>query len=246
MSLYPISLACSLDRRCTSRLAALGAGLALLSLLLSPSPLPAASGPPTAAVGVVLHDEKSAPVASAVAYLTRLDAPPPPFSAPLRPLIISLRGEEFSPAVVPMLVGTQVTFENPGRFAQSLSLRSTAAPAAVSEHRVPAGTTGAPLRLDQPGVITLGSNINDWMSGHLVVLATPYFAQSAKNGTAILEHLPPGRYRLEIWHPRLAAPHSSEVTLAVGEDLTRTLVLALKPDRRLRRAPNPSAGDGHK
>lgn len=217
-------------------LASLRTRLGPIVLFLALSTLHAAPGPSTAAVGVILRDNKSAPVAHAVASLTSLDAPLPNFSAPVQTLAISLRGEEFSPAIVPMLVGTQVTFENPGRIAQSLYFRSAADTGAYPEHRVPSGTTGTPIRFDQPGVIAIGSTIHDWMSGHLVILATPYFAQTAKNGTAIIEHLPPGRYRLEVWHPRLAAPVWSEITLAVGEDLTQTLVLALKPDRRLRRA----------
>ena len=47
---------------------------------------------------------------------------------------------------------------------------------------------------------------------------------------------PAGRYRLELWHPRLAAPVTQEITLAGDEHAKREFTLTLKPDRRIRRS----------
>jgi hypothetical protein len=49
--------------------------------------------------------------------------------------------------------------------------------------------------------------------------------------------VPPGRYRLDVWHPRLAPAKVSEVTLPPGGTDALAYTLTLQPDRRIRRAP---------
>jgi hypothetical protein len=46
---------------------------------------------------------------------------------------------------------------------------------------------------------------------------------------------------LELWHPRLAKPLQEELALSGGDE-PRRYTLALKPDRRIRRAPEAKAG----
>jgi hypothetical protein len=55
---------------------------------------------------------------------------------------------------------------------------------------------------------------------------------------------PAGAYRLEVWHPRLAAPLALDVVLAEGKPMSLEQTLTLKPDRRARRAPDPK-GPGY-
>jgi hypothetical protein len=68
------------------------------------------------------------------------------------------------------------------------------------------GKPGKDVAFDAPGVVTLGCNLHDWMLGYIVVLDTPYFTQTDAAGQATLASLPPGRYRLAVWHPRIADP----------------------------------------
>ncbi|MBI4622105.1 MAG: methylamine utilization protein, partial [Verrucomicrobia bacterium] len=88
-----------------------------------------------------------------------------------------------------------------------------------------------------------GCNIHDWMLAYLIVLPTPWFAKSDATGHAAPD-APAGSYRLEIWHPRLAAPVTREVSLPATGDTASPLAftLALKPDRRIRRAPDAKGG----
>ena len=55
--------------------------------------------------------------------------------------------------------------------------------------------------------------------------------------------LPPGRYRLEIWHPRLAGKVDRELTIVGSGDTTQVVSVTLRPDRRIRRAPDAGAVD---
>ena len=98
------------------------------------------------------------------------------------------------------------------------------------------------MLFDQPGVVALGCNIHDWMVAYLLVVATPYYAKSDSDGRANLSGVPAGRYRLEVWHPRLASPVTREITIAGGVNPPVSFELALRPDRRIRRSQDGRAG----
>lgn len=99
---------------------------------------------------------------------------------------------------------------------------------------------------EQPGIVVLGCNIHDWMSAYVVVLDTPWFAKTSVDGRGSITAPPVGRYRIEVWHPRLAKTEIREATISPsGPNASLKFVLSLKPDRRIRRSPE-AAGGGYK
>jgi hypothetical protein len=59
-------------------------------------------------------------------------------------------------------------------------------------------------QLDRPGVVKIDCDVlHTWMSAAIVITETPYFAVSDQNGNFLLDELPVGRYRAEIWHEKL-------------------------------------------
>lgn len=57
------------------------------------------------------------------------------------------------------------------------------------------------LTLDTPGVFALACDAGHfWMKAHLVVVQNPYVAVTGEDGRWRLDHVPPGRYRLLVWH----------------------------------------------
>jgi hypothetical protein len=50
----------------------------------------------------------------------------------------------------------------------------------------------------------MGCNLHDWMLAYILVVDTPWFAQTDAEGRATLPDLPAGGYRLVVWHPRIA------------------------------------------
>jgi hypothetical protein len=92
-----------------------------------------------------------------------------------------------------------------------------------------------------PGLVTIGCNIHDWMISHLVVVPTPWFAKSDTQGVVKLT-APAGRYRMEVWHPRMAKTETKELVLTDAATTTETLGVALKPDRRVRRSLGGKTG----
>jgi plastocyanin len=190
-------------------------------------------------VRILTRDAKSAPVADAVAWLIPLDAPAPPLTPPAEPVTITQEGEEFSPYVTPVAAGTRVLFTNRDKIQHHVySLSKT------KRFDVPlfGAETKPSVLFDQPGIVALGCNIHDWMSSYVVVVSTPYFAKTPADGAVTLTGLPPGKYRLEIWHPRLASDTRRDVTITAGEAPLQTISIVLKADRRVRRAPDAGGG----
>lgn len=192
-------------------------------------------------VQVVVKDNKGSPVPDAVVSLVALDNPPPVAPVPT-PAVIAQDGQEFDPFVTAITVGSSVSFPNHDKISHQVYSLSKTKPFNIPLYGKGVGQT---LFFDKPGIVALGCNIHDWMSAYIVVLATPYFQKTPADGTAAFMTLPPGRYRLEVWHARLIGESNREVTIASAESPPQTIAVTLKPAKLLRRAPD-SMGGGYK
>jgi plastocyanin len=190
-----------------------GRWLCLWLSLLASAPLPAA----TLQVRV---DDGMAPIADAVASL-HADARP---AAPGTRAVMDQRDTTFVPGVLPVQAGTSVSFPNSDRVQHQVYSFSAAKPFELPLY---AGTPLEPVRFDTPGVVVVGCNIHDWMIGHIVVLDTPHFGKTDAQGRIGLQ-APPGTYRLQVWHARLAAPFERTVSLTEGA-AEQAVTLALGP-----------------
>jgi plastocyanin len=149
---------------------------------------------------------------------------------------------EFVPRVKAIQAGTAVSFPNRDGIRHHVYSFS---PAKRFELPLYVGTPAQPVLFDQPGVVTIGCNIHDWMVGYIYVAPSPYFAVTGAGGSAQIAGLPAGRYTVRIWHPRLAAEEHAtarrvELDAAASHELG--WVVILKPEDRVRRAPAPGRG----
>ena len=59
-------------------------------------------------------------------------------------------------------------------------------------------------RLSRVGVVRIDCDVlHTWMSAAIIVTDTPYFAVTDQNGNFVIEQMPKGQYRAEIWHEKL-------------------------------------------
>lgn len=177
------------------------------------------------------------PLADAVASLMPLDFAPPPNTA--KQAVIAQENKEYDPYVTAVRVGTEAVF--PNRDSVQHHLYSVSKPKRFEKPLYASGASES-VRFDKTGVITLGCNIHDWMVAYVLVLPTPWFVKTGADGIAVLQGMPPGRYQLEIWHPRLRKPISREITLGSDTNLAESISLKLNRDRRIRRAPTGRSG----
>jgi plastocyanin len=188
-------------------------------------------------VRVEVADAKGAKISDAVAWLTSLDTKVK-VVPPVQPVVIVQRNEEFVPYVTAVVVGSKVNFPNRDTVQHHVYSLSPAKRFEIPLYR---GESKEPILFDQPGIVTLGCNIHDAMSAHIVILETPTFAISGEDGRALLPAVPAGRYRLEVWHPRASATVTREVAVTPSTE-PQVIEIVLKADRRIRRAPEPGGG----
>lgn len=187
-------------------------------------------------INIALTDQNGKPVVHAVVTLTP-EGPPVAKPGEGRTFEIEQHDQEFSPYVTVVPVGATVIF--PNKDTVQHHVYSLSRPKKFEFPLYDPGKS-AQLVFDQPGVITLGCNIHDWMLAYLVVVPTPFFGASDAAGRATLT-APAGNYTLEIWHPRLSRPLQQPVRLD-GAPRELPFTLKLRSDRRIRRAPSAEGG----
>ncbi len=128
--------------------------------------------------------------------------------------VITQKDKTFSPHVLAIPVGTSVDFPNIDPIFHNAF--SSYSGQVFDVGLYPPGTTRA-VRFTREGVVRVFCNIHSSMSAMIVVLATPYFAVSKKDGSFEIAGVPPGEYELRVMHER-----ASEAAL---EGLTRRVTI---------------------
>lgn len=177
------------------------------------------------------------PVNEAAVSLIPLDQPAPPVPADAQ-FDVAQEGQEFFPYVSVVQNGTRVVFPNRDTVQHHVYSLSRA-----KKFELPLYNPGQKesLVFETAGEVVVGCNIHDWMIAYVVIVPTPWFGKTDAGGRAMIP-APPGRYRVEVWHPRLVKTVTEEVTLGDGAATHRDFSLALKPDRRVRRGGAGKAG----
>lgn len=165
-------------------LASLGAALAA-----------GAPGALAASAQIEVRTEAGKPLAGAVVFLESREARAA--AKPAQGVEIAQANKQFQPQVTVVPVGSSVAFPNRDTVRHHVYSFS---PTKTFELKLYTGTDANPVVFDKPGIAVLGCNIHDQMAAWVVVVETPYYAHSAANGRATLDNVPPGTYRLRVWH----------------------------------------------
>ena len=128
------------------------------------------------------------------------------------------RARRFEPHVLVVQTGTAVSFPNFDTVRHHVYSFSAAK---TFDIKLYAGTPAHPVVFDSAGIATLGCNIHDRMSAHVVVVDTPMFATSDAAGTATFD-VPAGQHVLLYWHARLGTTALQSTPLHVGNGAGRT------------------------
>jgi hypothetical protein len=71
--------------------------------------------------------------------------------------------------------------------------------------------------LTAPGLVEVLCDPHPWTKGWVVVFDQPYFTTTDVNGAFTIDSVPPGRYRITVWHERFGT-QSDSVTVVAGTD----------------------------
>jgi plastocyanin len=148
----------------------------------------------------------------------------------------------FAPDVLVVPVGSTVAFPNTDSVSHQIYSFSPAKKFQLPLYR---GKPYPPVQFSQPGLVTLGCNIHDFMLAYILVTDAPYFGLADAAGAWSAE-VPSGSYRLTLWHPRLSEKDQIHRQISVAEG-DRTAVTIVVPFS-LQPAPlsvHPHSWDGY-
>lgn len=130
------------------------------------------------------------------------------------PYVIEQRDIAFQPDVLIVPVGASVVFPNRDKVRHHLY--SFSKPKKF-DLKLYGREDARSIVFDQPGVVTLGCNIHDRMSGAVYVTASPFTVRTDAAGRAALSGVPAGPVTIRVWHPSIRA---------AGNMLTQTASVA--------------------
>ncbi len=138
------------------------------------------------------------------------------FPAPTQHLVIDQKNLKFVPHVAAVLKGTTVDFLNSDNVGHNVFWPSIAGNKKFAHNlgTWPKGVTKS-FTFDELGAAPLLCNVHPEMSGYVVVVPTPYFAVTDKEGDYEIKGVPPGKYSLKTWSEE-GKPAGQEVEVTGG------------------------------
>lgn len=147
------------------------------------------------------------------------------FDAPKEPVVVDQRKMAFIPHVVAVQQGTTVEFLNSDPVGHNVYWPSISGNKKLS-HNLGTWPKGEkkPFQFNDLGTASLLCNVHPEMSGYVVVVPTPYFAVTDKDGNFEIKNIPAGKYTLKTWSED-GKPTSQAVDVSAA---TSTVELTVK------------------
>ena len=147
------------------------------------------------------------------------------------PYRMAQKNMAFAPFVLIVPVGAEVYFPNLDPVRHHVYSFSAAKPFELKLYGKDQTRT---VRFDKSGVIAVGCNIHDDMSGFIRVVDTPFAGKTGANGEVTITGVPAGSVRVTIWHPYSKAAKGEVVRTA---SIPASGAVRLTGDLDLRAAP---------
>lgn len=135
-------------------------------------------------------------------------------SQPGKDTLMDQRGKQFLPHVLAVTVGTVVTFPNSDTVFHNVFAHFHAKRFDLGMY--PQGSSKR-QRFDKPGLVALFCNVHSEMSAFIMVLDTPYFAVTDKEGKFTITGVEMGQYTAKVWHES-GAVFSQRLTVDDGRE----------------------------
>jgi len=144
------------------------------------------------------------------------------FPAPSAKPLMDQKGLVFSPHILVVQQGTTVEFQNSDNVQHNVFWPS------ISGNKKEGHNLGTwpkgekrPFTFNTPGVVPLLCNVHPEMSGYIIVIPTPYFAETDASGSYKIENVPDGKYNVVAWHEGLKQQTKpADVASSVKVDFT--------------------------
>ena len=124
------------------------------------------------------------------------------YPSPKKPVILDQAGCQYSPRVFGVRVGQEIRILNPDDTFHNVHARTK-----VNKGfniAMPKFRKEMTKQFDQAeAIFPITCDVHPWMKSWCAVMTHPYFGVSEKNGTYVINNVPPGTYEVEAWHEQL-------------------------------------------
>jgi len=150
----------------------------------------------------------------------------PPADAPwptrLDKVEMDQKGCIFIPRVVVVPEGGTVDFLNSDRLLHNIHATPQLN---VSFNRTQPKSRTIPITFAKAEIVRINCDLHAWMTAWVVVAAHPFYAITDADGQFAFDNLPPGQYRLQVWHERLG---TVPATVTVGAQQPARVTVEMK------------------
>ena len=177
--------------------------------------------------GTIEHDGAS--LAGAVVWLEGIRAGKPlPF---VRRYDVINEGCLIAPRIQAAIVGGTLNIRSldPVTHRTRLIRQGVAKPVALVSETDEGQVVPLDHALEVAGQLEVRCDVHPWTRGFIAVFDHPYFAVTAANGSFAFDSVPPGTYRLHVWHERLG---SSVKDVTVSPAGSSTVDVELRADQK--------------
>ena len=146
------------------------------------------------------------------------------FPAPAQPLVMDQKGLKFVPHVLVVLKGTTVDFLNSDPVGHNVYWPAISGNKKLAHNlgTWPQGQKKSFQFMDL-GAAPLLCNVHPEMAGYVVVVPTPYFALTDKEGNFDIKDVPPGHYTVVTWSEEGKPVNQSVDVAAAGATVSLTV-----------------------
>ena len=148
-------------------------------------------------------------------FVVYLDGPvgdkPLPPRTPLQ--IVVQKDAQFSPHILPVVVGTTVEWPNNVEIYHNDFSMSEPKPFDLGLYK----DKVKQLTFDKPGRVDVFCSIHSTMHCIVLVLENPFYAVTDRQNRYVIANVPAGTYKLKAWHERLPSQTRSVTVPEVGE-----------------------------
>ncbi|HMD48620.1 MAG TPA: carboxypeptidase regulatory-like domain-containing protein [Bryobacteraceae bacterium] len=162
--------------------------------------------------GATLSGTVSGGKGVAVVYIDAI--PGKTFPAPEKHVVEDQKQLLFQPHAIVVLAGSTVDFLNSDTVQHNIFWPAISGNKKMSHNMGtwPKGEIRS-FKFDAPGVVPLLCNVHPEMSGFIVVVPTPYYAEAEASGAFKIENVPDGSYTVTAWREGMK-PQSKPVTVS--------------------------------